>query len=336
MKLSRLPYQTSALVEFFEEGLPAIGAVCERAWHDRIHVIAEGTAAKLWNADGAFTETEIQFDAPGESRPRDAAREVFPGCPLTFHLAEALRPATLPLEKIVLQISDSSRPPSTELARKLWQTQFPKETHWEMITPLLPSFAFSLTCLVRAEIQAIEQHWSLHRMAVSLPEGTRDDNLAASLDFAQAQTAPTCHFTWPKADLPAWQNFLCRALEEELQEDLAVIRNRQQNYLRRELQRIDSYFATYQSELVSRKKSGSGQIKLEERLAAAKTEHARRRQDQVQRHEIRVIAHPDALLLVAEPAWETTIRAATHQTSSEYRAQFNSRTRYWRRSPVSH
>src|SRR5512135_931580 len=102
MKLDRLAYDPSALVNFYEEGLAALGGLCERTWHDRLEVVAEGSAAKLWSPDGSLHEIELAFAPADATAARDAGREVFPGCPLTFHLAETLRPAPLPLERVAL------------------------------------------------------------------------------------------------------------------------------------------------------------------------------------------------------------------------------------------
>jgi len=87
MKLNRLAYEPSALVDFYEEGLSALGALCERTWHDRLEIVAEGQAARLWNPEGALHEIELAFASSDAAAARDAAREVFPGCPLTFRLA---------------------------------------------------------------------------------------------------------------------------------------------------------------------------------------------------------------------------------------------------------
>jgi len=57
--------------------------------------VAEGRAATLWNPLGGLHEVELHFTPADTTSARDAAREVFPGCPLTFQLAEALRPMTM-------------------------------------------------------------------------------------------------------------------------------------------------------------------------------------------------------------------------------------------------
>ena len=333
MKLPKLSHDPAALADFFQEGLERLGAVAERSWHDRIDVMAEGRAARLWNPDGQLVETEIHFAAAGETTPREAAREVFPGCPLTFHLAEALRPPALVLERAVLQPFDNSKPPAPDVAEKRWLAQMPGATRWKMEKPFESDWHFSLLILARCEIQAIDQHWSLHRLAISLPEGERDEALADSIHFAQLAGEPAEPIVWPHPQSEAWQQALRAALIQELDDELAGIRQRQENYLRRELERIDDYFAQYERELtdrLQRQHSSQTKIKSQERLTAAKGEHGRRRQDQVQRHEIRIIPHLDALLLLAEPAWKTAITTSHHNQPQTCDALFIPRSRRWR------
>mgnify|MGYP006153115521 CR=1 FL=1 len=75
MKLPRLPYETGAVLDFYEDGLTALGALCARPWHDRLDVVAEGRAATLWNSAGALHAAELQVTAPDAAGMRDAARE---------------------------------------------------------------------------------------------------------------------------------------------------------------------------------------------------------------------------------------------------------------------
>src|SRR3954466_9972746 len=102
MKLMRMPYEPAEVVEFFEEALTGAGALCSRTWHDRLEVVAEGPVAKLWNADGSLHSVELEFVAADARNARDASKEVFPGCPLTFRLAESMRPTSLSLERVAL------------------------------------------------------------------------------------------------------------------------------------------------------------------------------------------------------------------------------------------
>lgn len=332
MKLDRLPHDPSALLDFFQEGLEALGAVCERSWHDRLQLVAEGRAAQLWRSDGALLETELHFPPADTSGPRQADLEVFPGCPLTFRLAEAFRPRPLPLERVVLQPIDTSHAPSLEVAEKLWHGQFPHCARWHLDAPFRRIWHCSLASLVRCEIQAIDQHWSLHRMTLALPGGEFDESLAQGFDFAQADTQPAEPISWPAIDPAAWLPRLRTALEEDLRAELETIRARQERYLRRELERIDDYFRSYAADLEERQgrsQSDTSKARLGERLAAARVEHQRRRQDQVQRHEIRVVPHWDALLLVAEPAWEATVAFVQDHRPARSTAHLVPRARRW-------
>jgi len=330
VKLARLPHEPSALLEFYQESLEHLGALCERTWHDRLQLVAEGAAAMLWNDNGALHETELHFPPADASGPRHAATEVFPGSPLTFRLAESLRPLPLPIERVVLA-AESPRPPADDVAEKLWHAQFPHSARWRMVAPFRAAHAFALLALVRCEIQAIDQHWSLRRIALSLPDGSRDEDLAARLTFAQAESAGTDDVPWPLVNLDALRQSLSSAVEIELADDLAAIRARQENYLRRELDRIDGYFEHYEAELTARaKRAGTGtKMKSTDRLAAARLEHSRRREDQVKRHELRIIPHLDALLLVAEPAWQTQVTFQEHNQPRTAEALFNPRARRW-------
>jgi hypothetical protein len=334
MKLDRLPYDPGTVLDFFQQSLEHLGAVCERTWYDRLQLVAEGTAAKLWNEDGALHETELHFVPGDDTAPRDAAKAVFPGCPLTFRLAETLRPQPLLLERAVLDSAANSVPPAADVAEKLWHAQHPGATRWNLAAPFVAEPHFSLVTLVRCEIQAIDQHWSLHRLALSLPDGQPDEALAAELHFMQLLAEPPEPVAWPRPDPARWQDLLRAALTEELAASLAAIRARQENYLRRELDRIDDYFEHYEQELSQRgARSGSSNVRIKtgERLAAARAEHARRRDDQVQRHEIRVIPHFDALLLLAEPAWRANVSFVEKNQPQERSALFVPRSRRWLR-----
>jgi hypothetical protein len=332
MKLDRIAYDPASLVSFYEDGFAALGALCERTWHDRLEIIAEGEAARLWNPSGALHEIELAFAPADATAARDAGREVFPGCPLTFRLAETLRPLPLPLERIALEGESRAHPPDPAVAEKLWRAQFPDTTRWHLTAPFKGDSHFSLVALARCEIQAIDQHWSLHRLAVSLPNGEPDDSLAREFNFAQASPEAPVGPTWPAPEPARWQSFLRAALEEDLALELAAVRARQENYLRRELDRIDDYFAGYEHELTARAARSTSQntkVKTADRLAAAKAEHTRRRADQLARHEIRVHPHLDALLLVAEPAWRGVVQVERAHVAQRVEALFVPRARKW-------
>ncbi len=330
MKLAKLPYTPDALVEFFHESLDSLGALCERTWHDRLQVVAEGSAARLWNADGQLAEKELFFPSPDETAPRQADHEVFPGCPLTFRLVESLADGGLVLHRAVVPPTDKLRAPAPDVAERLWRLQFPATSRWRLETDFAADWHCSLIAVVRCEIQAIEQHWSLHRLAFSLADGEPDDELARNLDLLTLTT--TGPDQWPTLAPAAWQPHLQRALGRDLESELGAIRERQEHYLRRELERVDDYFANYIQELtdrVSRSRSAETKTKLADRRRAAHAEHERRRQDQVSRHEIRIIPHVDALLLLAEPAWKITLLVAEHRESHRQTAVWLPRTRRW-------
>ncbi|MSU48485.1 MAG: hypothetical protein EXS37_05220 [Opitutus sp.] len=324
-----MSYETGAVLDFYEDGLTALGALCARPWHDRLDVVAEGRAATLWNPEGALHAAELQFTAPDATGTRDAAREVFPGCPLTFRLAEALRPSSLPLERIVLVDDAHPRPPDVAVAEKLWRHQFEDTKRWRLVSPLVADFHFSLVVLARCEIQAIDQHWALCRVAVSLPDGHLDEGLAREIGFARASVEEKPNVIWPTPAPAPWSDLLQRALLQALSDEIAGIRGRQEQHLRRELDRIDAYFENYAAELTERARRGDP-AKTADRLAATKAEHTRHRADQVARHEISVHPHLDALLLVAEPAWRAQVQVeSAHHRSETPTARYVPRARRW-------
>jgi hypothetical protein len=331
MKLERLKHEPGDMLEFYEQGLGAMGALCERTWHDRLEIMAEGRAATLWNPQGILHEVELLF-APGDATAaRDAAREVFPGCPLTFRLAEALRAAPLPLERFVLA-DVAPRPPDMAVAEKLWRSQFVDTARWQLISAFQPAYHFSLVALARCELQAMDQQWSLHRLALSLPSGVADENLAHEMGFHQIGASSYSEIVWPAPDPSVWYGLLRRAFEHELAGELAEVRARQEHSLRRELDRIDEYFENYGQELAARagrRTNTPSKLKAADRLAAAKAEHSRRRADQVTRHEILVYPHLDALLLVAERAWRVDLKVTRSHAAQTIKALFVPRSRKW-------
>jgi hypothetical protein len=168
-------------------------------------------------------------------------------------------------------------------------------------------------------------------LAIALPDGEPDEALARELSFAQADPNGLRAGKWPAVDPVRWHTLLRAALEPELAGDLASIRARQENYLRRELERVDAYFDQYETELAARIARGKleSKIKSADRLAAARAEHARRRADQIARHEIRVEPHLDALLLVAEPAWRARLDVERAHVAQAVEASFVPRSRRW-------
>ena len=331
MRLSKLAYEPSSVLEFYADALTTLGALCERTWHDRLCVVADGAALKFWDSTDAIQERELHFVAPDTRAPRDATREVFPGCPWTFRLADALLPSPPVVERGVLRPFDGGlAPPPADMAARLWCSQYPGSSGWRLDRPFQLTRHLSLLAWARCEVQASDQHWSLHRLALNLATGESDDALANALEFAELD--PQAQVDWPRADWPAWYHRLTRLLEAELATDLAAIRGRQQRYLERELDRIEDYFQSYVQELqtrLERTTTASSRERLTERLAAADAERERRRQDQVHRHEIRVIPHWDAFLLLAEPAWDAEFTVIEHRETQVHRAAFVPRLRTW-------
>src|SRR5207244_4245586 len=147
-----------------------------------------------------------------------------------------------------LRRESSGRPPDPAVTEKLWRAQFPETSRWGLGTPFQGDFHFSLIALARCEIQAIDQHWSLHRLAIALPGGEPDPALAQEISFARADSQEMPPASWPAPEPARWHALLRAALETELANELDSIRARQENYLRRELERIDEYFEKYEQE----------------------------------------------------------------------------------------
>jgi len=312
MKLPKLSAEPDPLLDFFQEGLERLGAVCERTWHDRLVVVAEGAAAELWRSEDRLCTVELHFPDPGAPGPRDAARQVFPGCPLAFRLVETLRRQNVPRFYACLAPPlDADKPPSFAVAEKVWQNQFGRSAQADA-SQWKRTWHFSLVAAVRCELQAIDQTWLSHRLAVNLADGRQDTLLEAELDYFTVQPPPAEPVPWPELAAVPWQAWLTHALTEDLRDDLAEVRGRQEFYLKRELDRVDAYFFNYEQELqvrMARQHKPEAITRYQDRLLATKAEHARRRDDQVRRHEIRVIPHVDSLLVTAEIAWQTKMCA---------------------------
>jgi len=331
MKILRLDYDPTSALLFYEESLSALGALSERTWHDRLEVIAEGPAAKLWNEAGTLHQQELLFASGDAVGARDAASEIFPGCPLTFRLFEALRPAPLAFEKAVISFGTGITVPDAGVMEKLWRNQHPATRRWRLMAEPRPGFHFSLVAVVRCEIQAIDQHWSLHRIALALPGGESDDLLAREISLLEPVQDETM-IEWPVVQSSEWLPLLQKAVESEMTAEIEVVHLRQQQYLRRELERLDEYFAQYEQELThrsSRAGAAATSSKAADRLAAARAEHARRRIDQVARHEICIQAHIDALLLTAEPCWQVSLEVEEQRAVQALRANYLPRARRW-------
>jgi len=329
MKFSRVPPRAEQLIQFFEEALPTLGAVCERPWHDRLEVLADGETALLLGNDTELFSGELYFKETKLTNPTNTGIDVFPGCPLTFRLVEALWRRQIPYSKVCLSTGSEVKAPPNDVAEKLWQAQFGTSIGWRA-NPFVPTRSFSVLASVRCEVQAIDQTWSYHRLAFTLPDGQQDNSLEFALEHLvqPEQTGPD----WPGLEPAALSQWIGRAMENELAAELVKIKERQQLYLRRELNRIDDYFENYSRELRGRmnhQRKDEAKQRYADRLEATRVEHNRRRTDQIERHTIVVVPHVDAILTVAEPAFRTNVtwRAGREECSAP--AWFVPRTRRW-------
>jgi hypothetical protein len=331
MKFSKIPPRAEHLMDFFEEGLLSLGAVCERSWHDRLEILAEGEAARLWRKDGDLFSGELYFRDADSADTGNPEVEVFPGCPLTFQLVEVLWHRVLAHSRVCLSTGISVKTPAAGVAEKLWQAQFGTRAGWQA-TPFVPTWVFSVVAAVRSEVQAIDQSWSSHRLAFTLPEGERD----SSLEFALDQMSPVEPVgekpDWPELDPAAVSDWIGQALNTELAPELAKIKERQELFLRRELNRIDEYFENYARELserVRQQRKEEAIKRCSDRLEATRLEHNRRRTDQIERHTIHLLPHVDALLTVAEPGFSTKVSWRAGHEERIVPALFVPRTRRW-------
>ena len=326
MNLQKIAPSPGNLVEFFEEGINALGGLCERPWHNQLEVVAEGDAARLWQSDGSLFSGELSF--PEEAGPRDARRDVFGGCPLTFALAEALWAKAGRWHRF--SAAAEVKAPPMDTAQRLWIAEFGAAPQWRA-TPLVATEHFSVVITVRCEIQAIDQAWSCHRLAFSLPTGVRDSALEGALDhFTAATHGPDPE--WPDLDPAMLSQWVASSLTADMAHELASVKTRQQRYLQRELDRIEGYFNQYEAELterMGRQRKAESKQRYEERLHAAKSDHQRKCSEQIARHAIRVVPHLDGCLLLAEPAFRTRIHWVAGGEAHETPAVFVPRIRRW-------
>ncbi len=330
MKLPKSRHEPDKVARFFQEALEKLGGICEWSWHDRLHVLAEGTAASLWTANESVVDAELHFPPSDASGPRRADREVFPGCPLTFRVAELLHAEEVQYGRACLDLGANLKPPAPEAAQKQWEAQIGRKIAGKPTGPYVQDWHCSVLVLARCDVQAIDQHWSLHRLALSLPDGRVDEDLTSNLSLHAFKSPVPSEIPWSRWSDCGVTEIVRQALRDDIQTDLKAIQARQRRYLERELDRIDQYFRDYTRELrqrQTRQRRQESQSRYQERIDAAKAEHERRRQDQVQRHEIHVYPHIDALIFLAEPAWRAEIVAPREETRRT--ARFLPRNRRW-------
>ena len=323
MKIEKVAPTPQVLMEFTAEGLQRLGALCERTWHDRLQVVADGLAAAVLGRPGELVETELRFP---EGTAPDPIRDVFPGCPLVFRMAEELWKQMPRVFRAVLPGASGKPPPEDVLLRAFARNT--STNHASLAQTVKPAWHFSVVAVVRCEIQAIDQHWSLLQSAFAWPGGESDDGLAGETAFLGDEPLPQ-GLSWPTPEPSAIGALIERHLRQQI--DLGPIRKRQERYLGRELARVDAYFLHYRRELQARGARAGKQARFAERLAAAEEEHQRRRNDQIHRHEISVTPHLDALLWVAEPAWRAHVRWTEGRETREASWNYVPRLRAWLR-----
>jgi hypothetical protein len=324
MKIEKIAPTPEALMDFAAEALPRLGALCERTWHDRLQVVAEGAASEALGCGGDLGEKELRF--PG-GLAEDAERDVFPGGPLTFRIVEALwRAEQRPLRAALA--GGGEKAPETDTLVRAWERREPAARRLSLGQPVKAAWHFSIAAVVRCEVQAIDQHWSLHQIAIGWPGGEPDEGLAQEIAFL-GDDPPPAEIAWPAAESGEIAARIDRALRAQI--DLGAIRRRQEHYLKRELARLDAYFLGYRQELEARRARSRKQApeKFAQRLRAAEEEHRRRRDDQVHRHEICVRPHLDALLWIAEPAWRTRLRWERDRQLHDAEWDYVPRLRRW-------
>lgn len=336
MKFPKIPARAEHLIEFYEEGLFSLGAICERPWHNKLEVLAEGDAARLWHSDEDLFSDELCFHDAGSPDLASSDTDVFPGSPLTFRLVETLWRRFLAHSRVCLCMDIGAKAPSTDVAEKLWQAKFGLNAGWH-VTSFAPAWIYSVVASLRCEIQASDQSWSSHRLAFTLPAGERDTSLEFGLE--QMSIVKSIEMDWPALDAGLLSDWVVTALRSELASELGRIKERQQLLLRRELNRIDEYFENYASELRERmgyQHKEEAIKRYADRLEATRLEHNRRRTDQIERHTIHVIPHTDALLTVAEPAFTTHVIWRAGREEKDVPAIFVPRTRRWHTCEAAH
>jgi hypothetical protein len=321
VRIEKIPPTPQVLMEFAAEGLQRLGALCERTWHNRLQVVADGLAAAVLGRPGELVETELRFP---EETALDPVRDVFPGCPLVFRMAEELWKQMPRVFRAVLP-GFSGKPPTEDVLLRAWGRNT-SAYHPSLPKPVKPAWHFSIVALARCEIQAIDQHWSLHQLAFAWPGGESDDGLAHEIAFLGDEPLPQ-GLSWPTPEPAVVSALIERNLRQQI--DLEPIRKRQERYLGRELARVDAYFLQYRRELQARGIRVGKQARFAERLAAAEEEHQRRRSDQIHRHEISVTPYLDALLWVAERAWRTHVRWTEGRKTREALWSYVPRLRRW-------
>lgn len=105
-------------------------------------------------------------------------------------------------------------PPSADILLRGW-TRNTSTTRPSLAQPVKPAWHFSIVALVRSEIQAIDQHWSLHQLALAWPGGESDDALASEIAFLGDEAPPQGIF-WPTPEPSALGALIERHLRQHI------------------------------------------------------------------------------------------------------------------------
>lgn len=323
MNHKRLPPDSQLLRDFYEAALGRLGAVTDRPWHDRLSVLAEGQSARIWSEAQDFVETEIHFPPPETTAQRNAASEVFPGCPLTFRLVETVLREVPARFRLVIG-DPEAKVPGRPVVEKLLRQQLDLGPLVRVgIGEFRPVWHFSVVVGLRAEVVAIDQTWDAVRLAFALDTGEADPHLEKELEFLPRPVGSAVGGSpvWPEIDETRLRAMIGENLLRDLAGPLGAIRKRQEQHLQRELVRIANYFSGYRAELETRwkrQRTDESRQRYRDRIAASAAEEKRRREDQVQRHEIRLIPHVDALLLTGERAWRAKVTLSDRAVQATY------------------
>ena len=126
------------------------------------------------------------------------------------------------------------KPPDLGLVERRWNNQFPNRVKMRMTTRFVASAHFSIVAALRYEIQAVDQHWSQHRLAINLSTGEPDPQLAEQLPILEPWNNPV-PFNWPQFRQDECRKALLAALEQEAGATVKSVKDRQSKYLQREL-----------------------------------------------------------------------------------------------------
>mgnify|MGYP000381771108 CR=1 FL=1 len=331
MILPRFDFDPGPLRELHQQALTALGADCDTPWHDRLDVLAEGAAAKIWDPSGGLVVRSMRFPPPAAPGLRNPDEEVFPGCPVSFHLAEAVWAGLSACGRaVVLPDLGGSKPPDLAVLSRLWDRQHAAAAG-ARLGSVRPAWHFTGVFGLRLELQAISQHWSAARVALSWPGGEQDAETERELFLLPIEPSPPA-VDWPVDGAGVLGPALLRAVESDHAAEIAALRQRQQRSLERELRRVNDYFSGYIRELeerASRKRTESTRADYAARVAAARAEHERRIADQVGRHGIRVVPAIDSVLWLAERAWEVEVTVRERRETRSGAHRYVPRLRRW-------